>query len=236
MESHPTEGQRAINGTREEKQTYSTRKDFVSQESSSISDSRSVPNHQKHKRNQQSNERQNGFKTSKVAIDSPEHLRKESEDDGNSIDGTHTSISQVMTEEIQRYEKKNNTDEETKILSTGVNEMANGYLTDNQEKRASLCEVRDQEEEEEKEPCSKEQSSTDEEEAQDEEASRSNTSFKEALVKEERESEVEEEEDREKGDENEKSRAGRKHKEHDNESDQDRNYDEVLPLGSERNR
>lgn len=228
-------------GTRAEKQAYNTTKYVVSQESSSISDSQFVPNHKKHKRNQLCNDKQTVFKTSKVAINSSEHLMKESKDDRNRPDETHTSISQVKTEDIQRYEKKKDTDEETEILSTGMNEMANRYLSETQEKIASLGEEWDKEEED-KEPHSKEQSSTDGD-TQEEEASRSNISFKEALVNEVKESEVEEggagaeeEDNGEKGVENEMSRAsGRQCKEHDNESDQDGNYNEVFPLGSERN-
>ncbi|XP_053091599.1 LOW QUALITY PROTEIN: high mobility group nucleosome-binding domain-containing protein 5, partial [Pangasianodon hypophthalmus] len=244
--SLPTEVQRRRNKRREEKQPHNTRKDAVSQGSSSISDGQSVPKPKQQKRNQQSNQRKTAFKTSKVAVDSPKQRVKENKDDGNPIKETLTSIScTVETEGMQRYEKKDEAEEEEEKFSTvekQVNGVANRYSTENQEKRASRCEERDKEGEVEERYG--EQSSTVEEEAQEEENLRSNTSAKESLLEEMgsvRESEAEEEgegeeeeEDGEKGDEDEKSRAsGRGSKEDDNESYQEGNYNEVLASGSE---
>lgn len=234
------EVQRTENKQREEKQTRNTRNDAVFQVSSSISDSQSVPNHKKHKRNQQSNGRQTAFKTSKVAVDSTAHLAKENEDDGISTEETLTSSSQDKTEGIQRYKKKDETEEEKERLSIGEkNEVATRYSTQNHEKRAGLCEERDKEDKERVE----EQSSTDEEEAQEEDALKSNTSVTESLLEDvhnvrqcEGEEEIageEEDEDREKGVE--KSRAsGRRSKEHDNGTDLEGNYNEVLASTSVR--
>lgn len=241
VKSLPAKVQKTRNKRKEDKLIHNTKKDAVSQGSSSISDSRSVP---KHKRNQQPN----GRKTSKYAVDSPKLLRKENEDDGNLINGTLRSISYTVKRGgMQRYEKKNETEEEKEILSTGEkrgNEVTNRYLGESHEKRASLCDEKDKEGENEKR-CGK-YSTTEEYEAQKETPLRSNTSIKESIFKEVdsvRESEAEEgevgqqdREDGEKGDEDGKSRAsGRRNKKDDSQSEQEGNYNEVLTSDSERN-
>lgn len=248
VKSLPTEVLKTRHERREEKQTHNTKKDAVSQGSCSISDSQSVPNHKKHKRTQHSNGRKTAFKTSNIAIDSSKQLVKENEDDGKPIEGTLTSIScTVETGGMQIYEKMDETEAEEELLSIGekqVNEVANRYSTENQEKTASLCEEQDKEGE--AEGIYGEQSSTDEEEAKKEEPLRSNTSAKESLLEEVdsvRESEAEEggmgeqeEGDGEKGDEDEEGRAsGRRSKVDGNESDQHGKYNEVLASVSEGN-
>lgn len=232
---------------RKEKHTHNTKKDAVSQGSSSISDSQSVSNHKKHKRNQQSNGRKTAFKTSNVTVDSSKQSENEDDDGGKPTEGILTSVScTVETGHMQRYEKMDETEEKEELLSIGekqMNEVVNRYSTENQTKRASLCEERDKEGD--IEGIYGEQNRTDEEEAKKEEPLRSNAAVKEALpeeVESMKESEAEEggmgeqeEEDGEKGDEDEKGRASRRRsKEDDNESDQEGNYNEVLASSSER--
>lgn len=237
----PTEVPTTRNKRREEKQTHNTRKGVVSEESCSVSDSQSVSNRRKQKRNQQSNGRKSAIKTSKVT-NYPKQLVKENKHESNLIEETHTSnCCTVKTGGMKIYE--DDTEKEEEILipeEKRVNEMANRDSTENQGNRASLYEerVKNQEVVERY----KEQDSIDEEE---EETLRSNTSVKESLLEEVnsvRGSETdggrageEQEEDGVRGDEDEKSRSsGQMNKEEDNESEQEGNCGEVLKSGSER--
>lgn len=239
VKSFPIEVKKRGNKRREEKQTQNTRKDSVSQGSSSISDGQSVPSHKKHKRNQQHNGSKTDFKTSKVAVEFPKQSVMETENDIDPVKGTLRDISNaVNTGEMRRYEKK----DETKEESTGEKRLND--KVENHKKKASLREEQDKEGEGKK--IYAEQNSTDEEEAQEEAPLRNNTSVKEPLFEEVdsvRQSEAEEggagegdREDGEKRDEDKKSGAsGSRSKKDDNESDQDDNYNEVLTSDSERN-
>ncbi|KAF7707271.1 hypothetical protein HF521_018489 [Silurus meridionalis] len=171
------------------KQTHNIRKDAVSQESASTSDRPSVLDHKKHKKIKQSTWRNAAYKTSKVAVDSPKQLVKEIKDDSQRIEGTITNICcTVEKEALQIYENKGEKEDEE----------ANRYSTENEEQRASLCEVQDAEGGI-KERYRK-QNSSDEEQAQEEEALCSNTSVKESVLEEEDSvGETEEEEEEEEG-------------------------------------
>lgn len=231
VRSLPTGVQGTRNKTGEEKeitQTHNPKKDAVFQGSSSISDSQSVPNHKKHKR-------KTALKTSKVAVDSRKQLVKENKN-SNPTEGTFASTSQVKTEGMQRYEKKDETEEEKEILSTGekqVNEAVNRYSTDNQGKRAILYEEQDKKGEDVERP---ERSSTAEEAAQEEESPHEDMESVRDREPEKGRVGEEEEGDGGKGDGDEKSRSsGRMSKEDDNESYQEGHYSEALASDSERN-
>ncbi|XP_060741808.1 glutamic acid-rich protein-like [Tachysurus vachellii] len=237
----PTEVPTTRDKRSEEKQTHNTRKGAVSEGSCSVSDSQSVSNHRKQKRNQQSNGRKSAFKTSKVT-NYPKQLVKVNKHESNLIEERHTSnCCTVKTGRMKRYE--DDTEEEEEIFipeEKRVNEMTNRDSTENHGNRASLYEELDKK----KEVVERyrEQDSLDEEE---EETLRSNTSVKESLLEEVnsvRGSETEDggageeqEEDGVRGDEDEKSRSsGQMNKEDHNESEQEGNYGEVLKSGSER--
>ncbi|KAI5630018.1 hypothetical protein C0J50_7743 [Silurus asotus] len=225
-------------------QTHNIRTDAVSQESASTSDRPSVLDHKMHKKIKQSTWRNAAYKTSKVVVDSPKQLVEEIKDDSQRIEGTNiTNICCTVEKgELQIYENKGEKQNEEAILiirEKQVNVKANRYSTENEEQRASLCEVQNAE------GCIKEryrrQNSSDEEQAQEEEALCSNTSVKESVLEEEdsvgeTEEEGEEEhqeEDGEKEDEN-KETSGRRNG-YDIESDQEENYNDVLASGSDRN-
>lgn len=232
VKSLPIKVQKRGNKRREEKQTQNTRKDAVSQGSSSISDGQSVPSHKKHKRNQQHYGSKTDFKTSKVAVEFPKQSVMETENYSDPLSNA------VNTGEMRRYEKKDDSEEE----STGEKRLND--KVENRNKKASLCEEQDKEGEGKRRYA--EQNSTGEEEVQEEAPLRNNTSVKESLFEEVdsvRQSEVEEggagkgdREDGEKRDEDTKSGAsGSRSEKDDNESDQDDNYNEVLTSDSERN-